>query len=730
MGLFSCGGTSETGNARVASISGSILVNDCDTTTVWVHLVNEHYFPVADTSGMVYKVAVDPQGDYNFQSIPWNNYYLYIKGSDQNVLRGPITITVPEVELGKDTLHYTSVVTVYTPDTASYNFIFIKGIPELFKISSGYTTLYEVPAGRIEIISGNSNDNYSNPFDSGNVKAKIVLDVTQFDTLNIGFNNSAPVFDSSKIMSQRFFLDCSQIYQDTLFASDPDSDLFYYYLYSKPEGMICDSSTGVITWTVPDSIVNSTITFTSFAKDTRGASGTFRWSVGFRDTCSISQVLPLVVITPLRVLQSDTVKADFYNCHCSNSSSPDIMISWGNGDTIAYSTSETVRYAGFHENGIYFVTGKLICAQQLENEWFNIDSITVSDKYQQDTVILYGQNPVILENGTLFIDPGAVVITADFDSIKNQIVKSGTVDYYTNGKYFLHYSYIPHEGDTLMATRAVFVVSQDSTLPRFALQAVDTIWNDSSLSITFSAESLLMVADTPYVRFSRNQAQPSEWTHSMSISCPATAVDTPLIAIQYLNPVTFTYSNWFEIYSCNHSNDITGKNIRITTFFDTLHPGEQLFLVIQGSICNGDTVAMAHVDWGDDFTDDTFSTHIFQHTWNNSGTYTISTTLMCPSSSGADTVYTNIVCVLSHSLTDSVPPTIILSGHTTDSIFLRTSYIDSGATAMDPEQGNLTGSIQKYGNVDVNTPGEYFIIYFVRDSSGNRASAIRKVIVL
>ena len=57
------------------------------------------------------------------------------------------------------------------------------------------------------------------------------------------------------------------------------------------------------------------------------------------------------------------------------------------------------------------------------------------------------------------------------------------------------------------------------------------------------------------------------------------------------------------------------------------------------------------------------------------------------------------------------------------------SFADSGATATDARDGDLTGSIVRTGTVDPNAPGTYMLKYSVRDSVGNAAEAVRTVVV-
>jgi len=74
-------------------------------------------------------------------------------------------------------------------------------------------------------------------------------------------------------------------------------------------------------------------------------------------------------------------------------------------------------------------------------------------------------------------------------------------------------------------------------------------------------------------------------------------------------------------------------------------------------------------------------------------------------------------------------PTITLNGNASVSIVEGTAYTDAGATASDPQDGDLTAQIVVDNPVDSDTPGTYTVTYTVQDSAGNQAQAQRTVTV-
>ena len=70
-------------------------------------------------------------------------------------------------------------------------------------------------------------------------------------------------------------------------------------------------------------------------------------------------------------------------------------------------------------------------------------------------------------------------------------------------------------------------------------------------------------------------------------------------------------------------------------------------------------------------------------------------------------------------------PRIILNGASAarlNTVALDAVYEEKGATAIDPEDGDLTESISITGFVDTSAPGDYVVAYDVTDSHGNAAA--------
>ncbi|MFK7831441.1 MAG: immunoglobulin-like domain-containing protein [Congregibacter sp.] len=77
---------------------------------------------------------------------------------------------------------------------------------------------------------------------------------------------------------------------------------------------------------------------------------------------------------------------------------------------------------------------------------------------------------------------------------------------------------------------------------------------------------------------------------------------------------------------------------------------------------------------------------------------------------------------------DTTPPVLALNGPASLDISLNSNFIDTGATATDDIDGDLTGSIVTTSNVNPAIAGSYSVAYNVTDSSGNAASEMVRIV--
>ena len=76
---------------------------------------------------------------------------------------------------------------------------------------------------------------------------------------------------------------------------------------------------------------------------------------------------------------------------------------------------------------------------------------------------------------------------------------------------------------------------------------------------------------------------------------------------------------------------------------------------------------------------------------------------------------------------DVVAPVLVLTGGEEISANINDVFSEPGYTATDDCDGDISERVTVSGTVDTTLPGEYTLVYSVRDSYGNEASATRKV---
>lgn len=78
---------------------------------------------------------------------------------------------------------------------------------------------------------------------------------------------------------------------------------------------------------------------------------------------------------------------------------------------------------------------------------------------------------------------------------------------------------------------------------------------------------------------------------------------------------------------------------------------------------------------------------------------------------------------------DEEKPILTLNGTNNITLYLGSKYVEPGYRAIDNCDGDITNKVIITGNVDTNRIGTYKINYEVSDSSGNKATTIRSIII-
>ena len=190
---------------------------------------------------------------------------------------------------------------------------------------------------------------------------------------------------------------------------------------------------------------------------------------------------------------------------------------------------------------------------------------------------------------------------------------------------------------------------------------------------------------------------------------------------------TTALGSYNVIYSVSDTSFNTATISRTVTIVDSTAPeitilGENPVLVEIGSAGYSDAGATA-LDAADGDSTGGIITSGSVNT-NVLGNYSIIYSVTDTSGNTATATRTVVVA-------DTTAPVIVLNGDAITSHALNSGpYVDAGAVAIDSAEGDLTSSIVTSGSVNADVVQDYFITYEVSDSSGNTATATRKVSVV
>ena len=309
---------------------------------------------------------------------------------------------------------------------------------------------------------------------------------------------------------------------------------------------------------------------------------------------------------------------------------------------------------------------------------------------------LSGITPVTIEVHTAYVDDGATA-TDNYDASVT-VITTGTVDSDTVGDYTLHYNAMDSNGNNAdEVTRLIHVV--DTTAPVIGAHGDEEAeaTSPSGAPVVYSSPS---ATDNYDVSVTVTCVQPSGTTFALgysTVECSAAdsngnnainttfvvhVVDTtgPVITLVGSNPQTIQVGNAYSELGAtaldNYDGDLTGS------------------IVIDSSSVDTNTV----------------------------GSYSVTYDVADSHGNNASQVTRTVNVV------DTDGPVITLLGTDPVTIEVHTPYVDSGATAFDSYDGNLTANIVTVNPVNEDVVGEYTVTYDVNDSNGNAAAQVTRTV--
>ena len=313
-------------------------------------------------------------------------------------------------------------------------------------------------------------------------------------------------------------------------------------------------------------------------------------------------------------------------------------------------------------------------------------------------ITLLGNTTVTVEVDTNFTDPGAVA-TDNYDndsSLTGSISVSGSIDISNLGTYLLTYSVSDSSGNAANTVeRTVQVV--DTTEPIISLNG------NSSINHTYQ---------TAFVDPGATVTDNYDTNLSSLIVVSGSVNENSLGTYNLLYDVSDSSGNAAETIT------------RQVTVLDDLPPVITL---------TGDSVVYLAI--GDSYVDDGATANdnydgVLTGAIVTSGTVTTSTVGTYTISYNVTDSNGNQAVQVTRTVIVGTPPLITLQGDNPMTIEIGSNYIELGAIASDPEDGDLTSSISISGAVNTDVIGTYQIQYSVTDSEGNTTFLNRTVQVI
>jgi hypothetical protein len=764
----------------------------------------------------VFLTVPQSKGCYRFDSIPWGDYYVYIKEGATSLLRGPINISHPDIEIGKDKLIKTAIVGLDIPDSAKLDFVYIQGTIEEYRIDSSFIVL-DVPAGRISIVGASDTlKNHLNLPDSLSGAHKLTITVEEKDSVRASISNLPPNI-TSNVKELDSTVIAGTMYLDTLYATDPEHDPVRFSLTSSPSQMSIDTLSGVISWLVPQTFQNTPVTIKVMVSDNKAAARTIQWSIrvipqtktvpipqgvsvgivgldyyfyvdpldgndstdgkdsmmfrfswGDGDTSTwstqatshhswnspgtysvqvqvklfstnpsswsqqhsikISQEYPSGELSSDSARTGDTIYVKIKNCFCSDSSKPLYILSWGDGDTTVHNT-DNIKHI-YKSTGLYYIDARFYCDSGSASYigFFRVDTIEISNNSVHDitppVLTLSGPDSVLIDSGTVFVDPGYTA-NDNFDgNITSRVVVTGTVNSLIPGAYVKLYSVTDIAGNKTSKTRIITVrhINQNQLI----LTAMGPDSGIVGISYTFATDSSF-ISDTTAFRFAWGDNDTSAWITRSSASHTWNSAGVYGVKVQLWN-LAGTFSNWsqphmLKIVSTQNVSPFGKLSMSSTYTLDTI--SLQMF----NCRCSDSSKSPRYIiDWGNNDSSYISRNSIIRYSYSVAGDYIVKAHYECDSSSALHPELF-IIDTITINARDKISPVLTLVSSDTVVIDSGTAYVEPGYSAIDETDGDITSLVVITNPVNSSIPGTYQIEYRVEDIAGNSVVRLRQVIV-
>ena len=315
-------------------------------------------------------------------------------------------------------------------------------------------------------------------------------------------------------------------------------------------------------------------------------------------------------------------------------------------------------------------------------------------------ITLVGANPQTIEVGSPYVELGATALdNYDGDLTGSIVIDATAVNTAVVGSYVVTYDVTDSNGNAATTViRTVDVV--DTTAPVITLVGPDP---------------QVIEVGSPYVELGATALDNYDGDITGSILIDATSVNTSVVG-----SYTVTY---------NVTDSEGNPAIQVTRTVDVVDTTAPVITLV-GANPQTIEVGSPYVELGatalDNYDGDLTGSIVIDATSVNTsvvGSYTVTYNVTDSEGNPAIQVTRTVDVV------DTAAPVISLMGSNPQVIEAGGSYVESGATAFDSYDGDITGSIVIDATaVNTGVVGSYLVTYDVTDSSGNPASTVTRTV--
>lgn len=363
--------------------------------------------------------------------------------------------------------------------------------------------------------------------------------------------------------------------------------------------------------------------------------------------------------------------------------------------------------------GIYYVTYNVMDSDGLDAYPITL-KVIVTDMnnpidYIDPDLQIFGDYWMNINVGDTYIEPGYQAIDNKDGDLTGSVVVEGNVDTSVPGVYMLTYTVNDSTGNVSINHRYIQVNRTDFIAPVITLNGDPVIY--------------LTVGDT-------------------YVDPGVTAIDnidgdiTDKVEVSNYGLDTSSAGYYFQYYQVRDSSgnySYTSRHVivmepgaNLCPYLSLANYSNPLLVQIGSTYENPDVIAYDEKE-GNISDKVVFSGDVVDP--NVEGIYYVTCFVQDSEGYGSGTQFKVVVTDLNNPL-DYTDPELQLLGSTYDIINVGDTFTEPGYIATDDKDGDITGAVTVEGNVDTSVSGDYWLIYTVRDSAGNKAVQSRHVSVM